>query len=278
MWNWMVNVVYPDLVHPLSKDERVDRLCYGYVRFEWMKIQREYDIESEMPCELIQLCRQFIGPVYNMWSYKVTMQSPTEIQQEQQEIKYAQKHIDSAKHKVLMLGLDAAGKTTIMYVMRNRNKIRFIEKYLNERCKIEQVMIGKVSVTALDLDEYYDKMRNEYEKYYIGNIAIIFVVDSNDRERIDMAHVLMHQILCEQELRELPLLILANKQDLPAAMGVSEITDKLGLNEIKDRRWYIQGTAACTCDGLYEGFDWVGSTVGSEISRFGKYDKQCIIL
>lgn len=58
------------------------------------------------------------------------------------------------------------------------------------------------------------------------------------------------------QLRDAVLLVFANKQDLPNAMSASEITDKLGLNELRQRKWYIQSTCATTGDGLYEGLDW----------------------
>ena len=67
--------------------------------------------------------------------------------------------------------------------------------------------------------------------------ALIFVVDSNDRERISECRDELQRFLCEDELRDSILLVLANKQDLPNAMSVQEITDKLGLNALKDRLW-----------------------------------------
>ena len=61
----------------------------------------------------------------------------------------------------------------------------------------------------------------------------------------------------EDELRNAALLVLANKQDLPNAMGVSEIAEKLNLSTVKNRKWYIQATTATTGEGLYEGLDWL---------------------
>ena len=56
-----------------------------------------------------------------------------------------------------------------------------------------------------------------------------------------------------------PLLVLANKQDLPNAKPVSEITEALGLHKLRNRQWYIQATCAVTGDGLYEGLDWLSN-------------------
>jgi ADP-ribosylation factor protein 1 len=66
------------------------------------------------------------------------------------------------------------------------------------------------------------------------------VVDSNDRERIAEAREELEKMLNEDELRDAVLLVFANKQDLPNAMSVAEITDKLGLHSMRNRKWYIQ--------------------------------------
>ena len=54
--------------------------------------------------------------------------------------------------------------------------------------------------------------------------GLIFVIDSNDRERIGEAREELNRMLNEDELREAVLLIFANKQDLPNAMNAAEIT------------------------------------------------------
>jgi ADP-ribosylation factor protein 1 len=110
--------------------------------------------------------------------------------------------------------------------------------------------------------------------------GIIFVVDSNDRERVSEAREELQRMLNEDELRDALLLVFANKQDLPNAMNAAEITDKLGLHGLRQRTWYIQVCsfhvtllfplvthssvshlfqAACATsgDGLYEGLEWV---------------------
>eukprot|EP00080_Pristionchus_pacificus_P016098 PDM76118.1 ADP ribosylation factor [Pristionchus pacificus] len=70
--------------------------------------------------------------------------------------------------------------------------------------------------------------------------GLIFVVDSNDRERVGEAREELMRMLAEDELRDAVLLVFANKQDLPNAMNASEVTDKLGLHTLRNRSWYIQ--------------------------------------
>merc|ERR1740120_542570 len=60
-----------------------------------------------------------------------------------------------------------------------------------------------------------------------------------------------------EALEGIPMLVFANKQDLPSSMGVSELTDKLGLNCIHPNRWFVQASCATTGDGIYEGLDWL---------------------
>jgi ADP-ribosylation factor protein 1 len=67
--------------------------------------------------------------------------------------------------------------------------------------------------------------------------------------------------LNEEELRDAVVLVFANKQDLPNAMPVHEVTEKLGLNSMSHRQWFVQSTCATTGDGLYEGLDWLSRTL-----------------
>lgn len=76
--------------------------------------------------------------------------------------------------------------------------------------------------------------------------GIIFVVDSNDRERIPEAREELQRMLNEDELRDALLLVFANKQDLPNAMNAAEITDKLGLHSLRQRQWYVHMSRTAT--------------------------------
>lgn len=70
-------------------------------------------------------------------------------------------------------------------------------------------------------------------------------------------------MLIKDELRDAAVLVFANKQDLPNAMSVAEVTDKLGLHSLRSRKWYIQSTCATSGDGLYEGLDWLSNTLAN---------------
>ena len=71
-------------------------------------------------------------------------------------------------------------------------------------------------------------------------------------------------IVIVDELRDAAVLVFANKQDLPNAMSVAEVTDKLGLHSLRSRKWYIQATCATSGDGLYEGLDWLSNVLSGK--------------
>jgi ADP-ribosylation factor protein 1 len=67
----------------------------------------------------------------------------------------------------------------------------------------------------------------------------VFVVDSNDRHRIPEVREALHKLLANDDLAGRPLLVFANKQDLPNAMSTPEVVDKLNLHTVRNRKWSI---------------------------------------
>jgi len=172
-----------------------------------------------------------------------------------------------SEKRILMVGLDAAGKTTILYKLKLGEVVTTIPTI---GFNVETVEYKNISFTVWDVGGQ-DKIRPLWRHYYQNTQGIIFVVDSNDRERIDdtsgadnSAKEELHRMLAEDELRDAVVLVFANKQDLPNAMSVNEVTEKLGLNQLRNRKWYIQATCATTGDGLYEGLDWLSTTLKSK--------------
>jgi signal recognition particle receptor subunit beta len=89
--------------------------------------------------------------------------------------------------------------------------------------------------------------------------GIIYVVDSADGDRVEESRERLNEVLSSDDLVGVPALVLANKQDLPGALNVYDLSQKLGLNSLRGRRWHIQGTCAGNGEGLYEGLDWLGT-------------------
>lgn len=92
-------------------------------------------------------------------------------------------------------------------------------------------------------------------------VGIIFVVDSNDRDRIGDAREELMRMMNEDELRDAVLLVFANKQDLPNAMSVAEIIEKMSLSSLTNNKWQVEATCATTGEGLYEGLGWLSDTL-----------------
>ena len=159
--------------------------------------------------------------------------------------------------RILMVGLDAAGKTTILYKLKLGEIVTTIPTI---GFNVETVEYKNINFTVWDVGGQ-DKIRPLWRHYFQNTQGLIFVVDSNDRERITEAHDELHKMLAEDELRDAVLLVFANKQDLPQAMSVAEITDKLGLHNIRTRKWYMQATCDTSGDGLYEGLDWLANNL-----------------
>ncbi|KAL6476664.1 hypothetical protein MHYP_G00151630 [Metynnis hypsauchen] len=157
--------------------------------------------------------------------------------------------------RILMVGLDAAGKTTILYKLKLGEIVTTIPTI---GFNVETVEYKNISFTVWDVGGQ-DKIRPLWRHYFQNTQGLIFVVDSNDRERINEAREELTRMLAEDELRDAVLLVFANKQDLPNAMNAAEITDKLGLHSLRHRNWYIQATCATSGDGLYEGLDWLSN-------------------
>merc|ERR1712137_105166 len=170
----------------------------------------------------------------------------------------------SREMRILMVGLDAAGKTTILYKLKLGEIVTTIPTI---GFNVENVEYKNINFTVWDVGGQ-DKIRPLWRHYYQNTQAIIFVVDSSDKERIDginnqehSAKEELERMLQEDELKNSILLVFANKQDLPNVMSVSEITKRLGLNKLENRQWYIQASCATEGDGLYEGLDWLVNNI-----------------
>ncbi|KAK5579189.1 hypothetical protein RB653_008868 [Dictyostelium firmibasis] len=159
--------------------------------------------------------------------------------------------------RILMVGLDAAGKTTILYKLKLGEIVTTIPTI---GFNVETVEFKNINFTVWDVGGQ-DKIRPLWRHYFQNTQGLIFVVDSNDRERIQEACDELQKMLNEDELRDAVLLVFCNKQDLPNAMSVAEVTDKLNLHSLRQRKWYIQSTCATSGDGLYEGLDWLSNTL-----------------
>jgi len=165
--------------------------------------------------------------------------------------------LPATEKRVLFLGLDASGKTTMLYKLKLGELVTTIPTI---GFNVETVDYKNRNFTIWDVGGQ-EKVRPLWRHYLQNTDLLVWVVDSNDRGRIEECNQLLHAYLRESELSDAALLVFANKQDLPNAMSVAEVCDKLGLNSLRNRQWYIQSACSTTGDGLYEGLDWAASAV-----------------
>ena len=171
-----------------------------------------------------------------------------------------QRMVGSKEMRILMLGLDAAGKTTILYRLKLSEVVTTVPTI---GFNVETVEYKNITFTVWDIGGQ-DKIRKLWRFYYDATDGLIFVVDSSDRDRINDAKEELQRLLGEPEMENVVLLVLANKQDLPNAMSASEIMHALELQKMQNRKWFIQSTTAPTGDGLYEGLDWLSRALCSK--------------
>eukprot|EP01128_Nolandella_sp_AFSM9_P002071 TRINITY_DN12462_c0_g1_i1.p1 TRINITY_DN12462_c0_g1~~TRINITY_DN12462_c0_g1_i1.p1 ORF type:complete len:183 (-),score=33.43 TRINITY_DN12462_c0_g1_i1:58-606(-) len=159
--------------------------------------------------------------------------------------------------RILMVGLDAAGKTTVLYRLKLGEVVTTIPTL---GFNVETVTYKNISFTVWDVGGQ-ERIRRLWRHYYDETDGVIFVVDSNDHARMADARREFEGLMNEPSLRASACLIFCNKQDLPNAMSVAEVTDALGLRNISQRDWHVQGAVATDGQGLTEGLDWLSKTM-----------------
>lgn len=157
--------------------------------------------------------------------------------------------------RVLILGLDNAGKTTIL------NKLGVAEENPTEAPEgptqgFNVMDVNRNGRRAKLCDLGGQRALREYwEDYYANTDCIMYVVDSSDQRRLREAHEAFVDVV--KGVPSVPLLVLANKQDLATAKDPQSVAESLELNDFRDRRWHIQGCSAKSGEGLEEGIAWI---------------------
>lgn len=161
--------------------------------------------------------------------------------------------------RILVLGLDNAGKTTILYRLQVGEVVSTIPTI---GFNVETVQYNNIKFQVWDLGGQ-TSIRPYWRCYFPNTQAVIYVVDSSDVERLSTAKEEFHAILEEEELKDAVVLVYANKQDLEGALDDAAVTEALNLHKIKNRQWAIFKTSAIKGEGLYEGLDWLSNTLKS---------------
>ena len=158
---------------------------------------------------------------------------------------------DGVPKRVLLLGLDGAGKTTILYKVKLNEQISTIPTI---GFNVETVTPVKgVTFTVWDVGGQ-QKIRQLWGHYFQDSKGLIYVVDSSDRDRLTESAEELHAICNDDRMYGVPVVILANKQDLPTAVTCTDLIKALELEKLRQTKndWYIQAACAISGDGIYE--------------------------
>jgi len=156
--------------------------------------------------------------------------------------------------RIVMVGLDAAGKTTVLYKLKLNDVVTTIPTI---GFNVERVEYKSLKMTIWDIGGQ-DRLRPLWRHYYENTNGIIFVVDSCDAKRLQLARDEISKMMSEPALRDAKLVVFANKQDMPQALPATDLVAQLELRMLK-QKWYLQPTSATTGQGLYEGLDWLAT-------------------
>ncbi|XP_063156946.1 putative ADP-ribosylation factor-like protein 5C isoform X1 [Candoia aspera] len=166
----------------------------------------------------------------------------------------------SREHKVIIIGLDNAGKTTILYQFL-MNEVVHTSPTIGSN--VEEIIVRKTHFLMWDIGGQ-ENLRSTWNTYYSNTEFVILVIDSTDRERLTVTKEELYKMLAHEDLRNAAVLIFANKQDVKNSMSTSEISKFLTLSSIRDHPWHIQGCCALTGEGLPAGLEWMISRVAAK--------------
>lgn len=156
--------------------------------------------------------------------------------------------------RVVTLGLDGAGKTSILFKLKQDE---FVSTIPTIGFNVETIEYKNFKFTVWDVGGQ-PKLRPLWRHYYFNTQAVIFVVDATDADRLPEAQAELTKLMTEKELKDASLLIFANKESCPGAASVGDITSGLGVDKLcLGRSWHVQPCDAQSGSGLHQGLDWL---------------------
>merc|ERR1712137_694540 len=155
--------------------------------------------------------------------------------------------------RILMLGLDNAGKTTILKKMSEEDISHIMP---TQGFNIKSLVQEGFKLNVWDIGGQ-KSIRPYWSNYFEASDALVYVIDSSDARRLEESGAELRDLLADDKLKNIPLLVFANKQDLLQATPADEISQTLQLAGISDRTWTIQACSAKEGSGLQEGMEWL---------------------
>jgi ADP-ribosylation factor-like protein 8 len=134
--------------------------------------------------------------------------------------------------ELTLIGLQYSGKTTFVNVISSG---KFSEDMIpTVGFNMRKVTKGNVVIKVWDIGGQ-PRFRSMWERYCRGVNAIVYMVDAADQEKIEASRNEFHNLLDKPQLASIPVLVLANKRDLPGAFDEKEIIDRMNLSSVTDR-------------------------------------------
>ncbi|XP_061701443.1 putative ADP-ribosylation factor-like protein 5C [Syngnathoides biaculeatus] len=161
------------------------------------------------------------------------------------------------EHKVIIVGLDNAGKTTILYQFLTKEAVHTSPTVGSN---VEEIIVRNTHFLVWDIGGQ-TSLRSTWYSYYSNAEIVILVVDSTDPGRLTLTRDELHRMLAHEDLQSAAVLVLANKQDVKGSMTAAEISRRLTLDAITTHNWHVQACCGLTGEGLTASLDWMQSQV-----------------
>jgi small GTP-binding protein len=166
--------------------------------------------------------------------------------------------------RFLMIGIDQAGKTSVLYWMKFRKRIKTVPTFgfnVETICGTD-FSFGDEEISSFDIWDVggANRTRAFWTYYYRGMCGIIFVVDASQKERILESAEALKSVISDEKTKNVSLLVLVNKIDLHGCMSKQEIAGKLKIKDIQNRKVKVLEISTVNGKGMDEVVKWLSST------------------
>ncbi|XP_071814513.1 ADP-ribosylation factor-like protein 4C [Apostichopus japonicus] len=190
------------------------------------------------------------------------------------EISYqARGFLPSNTHQIAVIGLDKSGKTTFLYRLHLNEFIHTVPTIGFNSEKIKSTS-GKSKGQSFQFWDAggQEKLRPLWKSYTRASDAIIYVVDSTDHDRLEESKCELYKVARTEENKDIPILVVANKQDLREAMPVAKLEENLGIGGVRGHRHRCDVIGVCAITG--EGMEAVLDVLHEMAQKRKKLAKQ----